>query len=223
MEKYYYKHADGFCQELCKVRNDRTYIGSQFCKNCSFCVEYSIENHCIKCTRIDEATGKTSKLESEHRNFVERISLLEKITEDLSDRIDKLLNKSHKIINESSDPYAEVRAAQDAGKRVQMWDSIRNEWILPEKSGRAYWVFSQPPEDYRVMPERKYIPFTIEDALIFRDRWIRKKSWGDGVITRITSVHSSGFSCGATVIKFTDALIDIEFDNGEPFGKLVES
>ena len=59
-----------------------------------------------------------------------------------------------------SDPHAECRAAQAAGKRVQCIDTNGN-WADP--SVGYSWTFDSPPDHYRIAPKPQMVPLGMDD------------------------------------------------------------
>lgn len=71
-------------------------------------------------------------------------------------------------------------------------------------------------EIVEVKPEP--VPFTIEDAHLFRDRWVRHKdSRGTYYHVWYYNTKSVYFNCG--YFTYQNALKYLEFDDGTPFGK----
>lgn len=59
-DKYFYPIRGLACLKLCRVMNDRTYIGSAHCRKCSSCSEHSASENYIVCSQIDDALGRQS-------------------------------------------------------------------------------------------------------------------------------------------------------------------
>lgn len=167
-----------------------------------------------------ELSEKYKALEAKCKRLEEQIDLNIKIIEKLRKKVAEPKPKPEPKPEPIADPYAELRAAQNAGKKVQK--RHLDKWILPEAFGVARWSFNEPPENYRVKPDQ-YTPFTLEDAPVFRDRWVRRKTWDKGIIVRTNCIYHNGIRIGSDpYIKYHEALEELEFENGEPFGKLVK-
>lgn len=66
--------------------------------------------------------------------------------------------------------------------------------------------------------KRKYVPFTIEDAELFRDRWVESEF---GSVHRIQRYGNLGVGItNNTNFSFKRAFEKLKFDDGTPFGKL---
>jgi len=59
-DKYFYPIRGLACLKLCRVKNDRTNIGSAHCRKCSSCLEHSASDNYIICSQIDDALGRQS-------------------------------------------------------------------------------------------------------------------------------------------------------------------
>jgi hypothetical protein len=102
-----------------------------------------------------------------------------------------------------------------AGKTVLYKDG--NIWV---KLDDLY--LTDAPEDYKIAPEKKYIPFTFEDRAQFRGRWIKDKETNEeNQIIRI-SEEEGEFETIEQKISFMFAFDNFVFLDGSPFGKLSE-
>ena|SRR5699024_136795 len=86
----------------------------------------------------------------------------------------------------------------------------------------AKWVDTENPQfmrekvEYRIKPDPEYIPFTFEDRDELRGKWVRRKdSTGEVSIYNLSKTRVNGYT-------WEQALKEIEFLDGTPFGKLVE-
>jgi|GEM_PF-5113177 len=99
------------------------------------------------------------------------------------------------------------------GKRVQYRDNT-GVWYDCHNLN-----FEASPKNYRLKPERKLVPFTIDDASSFRDRWITNKQ---DDYYQITSYDKHGILTDLAFINYKQLMEDYQFDDGLPCGKYVE-
>lgn len=82
-----------------------------------------------------------------------------------------------------SDPYAELRKAQEEGKRV-VWQSGSGEW--EDNSAGGYWEFTYTPDRYKIVDYDKEVDISINpQAKGFGIVNIRMKK--SGITGKITS------------------------------------
>ena len=66
-------------------------------------------------------------------------------------------------------------------------------------------------------PELEYVPFTIEDAELFRDRWVKQDDW----TLRITAYDDEDVETERVSITYEEAFDRWTFEDGSKFGKLI--
>ena len=74
----------------------------------------------------------------------------------------------------------------------------------------------------RIKPELKLVPFTFEDNLLFRDKWIYNKDKELPGIMRILSYNDSNVHVEFGAIGYIHLLNKYCFEDGSPCGKYVE-
>ena len=106
-------------------------------------------------------------------------------------------------------PFLEAIAE---GKTVQMiLDNGR--WINLTEPG-----FACEPDQYRIKPEPKLVPFTFEDRELFRDKWVKVK--GVDSEYKINKIAFDQIQIGWNGnYKYETALEQLKFADGKPFGK----
>lgn len=98
------------------------------------------------------------------------------------------------------------------GEKIQFQSGL-NSWH--DIIGDPTWSLS---DEYRVKPKSEYVPFDFTDAPILRNKWIRVKNGGtEWMITGIGKTH---MSLSFNSFSYADALEQLEFLDGSPFGKL---
>ena len=116
------------------------------------------------------------------------------------------------------DKFREQKEAYKQGKKIEFYNNFTKEWVV---AAPPIWdTFLK----YRVAPEKEYIPFTINDAKIFRGKWVKLKS-DDNSFFKIERYDEYGvyFNIGnSCYYSYEDSLKKLTFDNGIPFGKLKE-
>lgn len=83
----------------------------------------------------------------------------------------------------------------------------------------TYISFSDKPENYRIKPEPKLVPFTFEDNLLFRDKWIRLK--GKKPLCKFDNITEFGVRNNLGVASYSELFKNYEFEDGSVCGKLV--
>lgn len=71
----------------------------------------------------------------------------------------------------------------------------------------------------RPLPKKHYVPFTMEDAHLFRDRWV--KFLDAGFIFKISIYDVDGIGDRDGFLRYSVCLDRLTFDDGTPFGKEV--
>lgn len=102
------------------------------------------------------------------------------------------------------------------GKEIQIKSPTNsNIWVTKDTC-----VFEGNPEYYRVKPESKLVPFTIEDAPSLIGQVIK---WKDSsAFFLITKVCRNTIEHGGFESSFKRALDELVFLDGSPFGKIIE-
>ena len=109
----------------------------------------------------------------------------------------------------------DVFAAFSHGKSVQYSIIGRNEWV--DDLNPDFSV----TKDWRIKPELKVVPFTFEDNLLFRDRWIYNKTNKLPGIMRIISYNDMNVHVESAAIGYQNLLMNFEFEDGSPCGKYI--
>lgn len=78
-----------------------------------------------------------------------------------------------------------------------------------------------PGVKYRIRQEPKLIPFTFEDNLLFRDKWIRLKKNDFNRYLKIVSYESDVVSIKNQSLSYGVLFKDYTFEDGSPCGKYV--
>lgn len=96
-------------------------------------------------------------------------------------------------------------------KELEFYDL--QEWV-PCKS--PLWTYDIK---YRFKPEPQIIPFTREDHVLFKDKWVKKK--GSLNLLRITGVYNDYLNISTHKIAYSyiDMLSNFIFEDDSPFGK----
>ena len=106
-------------------------------------------------------------------------------------------------------PFLEAIAE---GKTVQMiLDNGR--WINLTEPG-----FVCEPDQYRVKPEPKLVPFTFEDRELFRDKWVKVKDVDSEFKINKIAIDQIQIGWNGNY-KYETALKQLTFADGKPFGK----
>jgi hypothetical protein len=72
---------------------------------------------------------------------------------------------------------------------------------------------------YRIKPEPKLVPFTFEDNLLFRDKWVRSK--GLTALSRISWFGPDRIALGNLDYTYRELLYNYEFEDKSPCGKYI--
>ena len=120
---------------------------------------------------------------------------------------------------EKAEELIRLCEAHSSGKIIEYYSIVSNKWIEDKHFG-----FNVMDLEYRIKPESKLIPFTLEDNKLFRDKWFRKK--GGTYLFTITKIMNSGVLVPVDYwtshnISFGELLEQFEFEDGSPFGKYV--
>jgi len=95
------------------------------------------------------------------------------------------------------------------------------EYLLNAKWSVATTPDWNPDLKYRIKPKPKLVPFTFEDNLLFRDRWVKVK--GCMPMSKILSIDMRGvyFGMKNDVMKYDYCFKNFEFEDNSTFGKYV--
>ena len=108
------------------------------------------------------------------------------------------------------------------GKIIQRF--ICNNWYdLSELSASDLTSFDLEGKYYplRIKPEPKLIPFTFEDNLLFRDKWIYHKLNKVPEFMKIISYNESNIHTEFGAVGYEYFLKDYCFEDGSPCGKYI--
>lgn len=94
----------------------------------------------------------------------------------------------------------------------------KNDYGVWSKVNNGF-AFVDPADRYRIAPEKKYRPFTMNEIMPHRERWIKYKNDSDSVF-RFTGIWRNGVSNYGSFYNYADALEMFTFENGEPLGVL---
>ena len=110
--------------------------------------------------------------------------------------------------------YLDVIAAFANGKTIEHKSIGAGCWDIDENPSFAF------PHQYRIKPQPKLVPFTFEDNLLFRDRWVVFNKTGS--IWRIEGVVRNGVYINGFRYPYVLLFQEYKFDDGSPCGKYVE-
>ena len=116
---------------------------------------------------------------------------------------------------EKAKHLAKMFKAYLLGERVQI--KIINKWVNVSKVS-DFCAFNN---EFRIYAEPKLVPFTFEDNLLFRDKWIRQKDLK--ALSRLSWFGPISISLGDNnKMTYIQLLDNFEFEDGSPCGKYVE-
>lgn len=114
----------------------------------------------------------------------------------------------------------------DAQKYINEILEFANGKIIEHKSvGSGTWYEDENPSfachlEYRIKPEPKLVPFTFEDNLLFRDKWITEKGYTN--ISKVVKIFHNNIHIGdGRVFTYSELLHRCEFEDGSPCGKYI--
>ena len=86
------------------------------------------------------------------------------------------------------------------------------------------WNVCENPEfmdynKYRIKPQPKLVPFTFEDNLLFRDKWVKYK--GKNELSRFTNILKTGVKNDLGSATYLQLLNNYEFEDGSKCGKYI--
>lgn len=110
-----------------------------------------------------------------------------------------------------------------SNNKIHWWDGYiylaeyKNRIIThkPKQDLLDTWKYAKP------LPKEKYIPYTIDDAEEFRDKWVREKKEKDHIF-KIWRYRHTGIFINSCWINYEHTINEVEYLDGTPFGKRVE-
>ena len=102
------------------------------------------------------------------------------------------------------------------GKQIQRKSEITGLW-----EDRFFPDFD-PHHEYRVKPEKKLVPFTVEDIELLKGRWFKHKNKDCHSCFQIIGVFPDKIMFFGGEILYSTLLESFEFEDGTPCGKYVE-
>ena len=124
---------------------------------------------------------------------------------------------------ERANHLIEILSAFKQGKTIQRelndgWQDITT--LTGEDLKQATILIDKKYLELRVKPESTYIPFEMEDAKLFRDKWYRAKNGTSlGRINSFSQIEK--YSCYINGIRNSEFLEYYTFEDGTPCGKLI--
>ena len=124
---------------------------------------------------------------------------------------------------ERANHLIEILSAFKQGKIIQRelndgWQDITT--LTGEDLKQATILIDKKYLELRVKPESTYIPFEMEDAKLFRDKWYRAKNGTSlGRINSFSQIEK--YSCYINGIRNSEFLEYYTFEDGNPCGKLI--
>ena len=116
----------------------------------------------------------------------------------------------------------------DAQKHINEIIAFANGKTIERKSvDFEIWCEEKNPSfashlEYRIKPESKLVPFTFEDNLLFRDKWIYHKLNKVPGFMKIISYNESNIHIEFGAVGYEYFLKDYCFEDGSPCGKYIE-
>ena len=74
---------------------------------------------------------------------------------------------------------------------------------------------------YRIKPQPKLVPFTLEDNKLFRDKWIKSNKNALPGVFRVISYNESNIHIEFGAIGYASLLDEFIFEDGSPCGKYI--
>ena len=113
----------------------------------------------------------------------------------------------------------------DAQKHINEILAFASGKIIEHKSvGSGVWYEDENPSfacnlEYRIKPELKLAPFTLEDKELLVDKWVVEK--GYTAIDKIIRIANDGVLAGNKAITYSKLFHSYEFSDGSPCGKYI--
>jgi len=117
------------------------------------------------------------------------------------------------MVPEKLKELAPIIIAYLNGKRVQVWISGWND----VKTIADFHNFNN---EFRIYRTPQLVPFTFEDNLLFRDKWIIFKSTGS--IWKVSGFTKEGVWINNAKCHYSTFLQEYTFENGIPCGKYID-
>ena len=110
---------------------------------------------------------------------------------------------------------SDILLAYSQGKLIQISNN-GNQWVE--------WIATNPDSIfnynyYRIKPKPKLVPFTFEDNLLFRDKWVKTK--GSTGMFKIMFYGNTTVVLNNNTITYLELLNRFEFEDGSPCGKYI--
>ena len=110
---------------------------------------------------------------------------------------------------------SDILLAYSQGKLIQISNN-GNHWVE--------WIATNPDSIfnynyYRIKPKPKLVPFTFEDNLLFRDKWVKTK--GSTGMFKIMFYGNTTVVLNNNTITYLELLNRFEFEDGSPCGKYI--
>ena len=112
---------------------------------------------------------------------------------------------------------SDILLAYSQGKLIQISNN-GNQWVE--------WIATNPDSIfnynyYRIKPQPKLVPFTLEDNKLFRDKWIKSKKNALPGVFRVISCNESNIHIEFGAIGYASLLDEFIFEDGSPCGKYI--
>lgn len=171
------------------------YFGG-FSEDLNYNRSVNFKNREVKPATVEEKELLISKLKEQGKYY------------DVSSHSIKDINIHQKMIDEWEKDKTKI--VQFSYKDGPWTDTCNNRPIWDEKA------------EYRFKPDLKYVPFERNDHKLFKDFWIKKKDSDN--LMRISGVYKNYIVIAhrRTTYDYNVALEVFVFEDGSPFGKLVE-
>ena len=120
------------------------------------------------------------------------------------------------MIKKRAKELSDILLAYSQGKIIQISNN-GNHWVE--------WIATNPDSIfnynyYRIKPKPKLVPFTFEDNLLFRDKWIIELGYTH--ISKIIKIFHSAVCFGdGRVLSYSELFHRCEFEDGSKCGKYV--
>ena len=119
------------------------------------------------------------------------------------------------MTKEKAKELSDVLKAYSEGKIIEVSNN-GNQWAeLNMSYPDAIFKYNQ----HRIKPKPKLVPFTFEDNLLFRDKWIRLK--GKKPLCKFDNITEYGVKNNLGVASYSELFKNYEFEDGSPCGKYV--
>jgi hypothetical protein len=106
------------------------------------------------------------------------------------------------------------------GKKIQF--RLHNTRPWGDTNEQIGLSFTYLPDQYRIKPEPKLVPFTYDDHSLFSGRWIKPRTGRGDTAYLITNYSNVGVLAGGMDTRWKGLLVDYVFIDNTPCGKLIE-